>query len=62
MISARVMTFAGNQRAAMAAAIGAHTVVRVIEGLVEGDGLRQPFVQHGFQYSEGGRGKLRTSA
>jgi hypothetical protein len=57
-VSAPVMTFAGNQRAAMAA-IGARTVVRVIEGLVEGDGLGQPFVQHGFQYSEGGRGKLQ---
>jgi Dictyostelium (slime mold) repeat len=58
MVSARVMTFQGNQRAAVAA-VGARTVVRVIEALVEGDGLGQPFVQHGFQYSEGGRGKLQ---
>lgn len=57
-IAARVMTFEGNQRAALAA-FGESTVVRVIEASVEGSGANVPFVQHGFQFADGARGKLQ---
>lgn len=57
-LAARTMTFQGNQRAAVAA-FGDKTVVRVIEALVEGSGRGMPFVQHGFQFSDGARGKLQ---
>jgi hypothetical protein len=57
-VAARFMTFDGNQRAALAA-FGEKTVVRVIEALVAGSGRGMPFVQHGFQFADGARGKVQ---